>query len=234
LSDAVAAAILAAMFMQFSPNARQVVVHAQEEARELCHVHVGTEHLLLGLMYPAGCHADFALTRVGLNRTAVRARVRHHDPGGLEPTDDSMPFTERASSTLELALREMRRLGQKLGTPEHMLLGLLMLEDSVAVQIIRDSGVDIDILRGAVLEDRSLWDQELSALGPADAEAVVMSTEIRPAADVQDLLMVATARAEDEGRSEFTVRDLLMAIRHDRSAAVTLAELGTDDDPVPG
>ena len=38
------------MFVQFTPPARQAVVFAQEEARELGHDWVGTEHLLLGLM----------------------------------------------------------------------------------------------------------------------------------------------------------------------------------------
>ena len=80
-----------------------------------------------------------------------------------------MPFTEHATAAIELAVRETRRLGQKVGTPEHMLLGLLTVADSVAVKVIRASGVDLGRLRAAVLEDRSLWDQELSALGPSEA-----------------------------------------------------------------
>ena len=38
------------MFERFSGQARHVVVSAQEEARELDHNYIGTEHLLLGLL----------------------------------------------------------------------------------------------------------------------------------------------------------------------------------------
>ncbi len=38
------------MFERFTEDARQVVKGAQEEARGLRHTHIGTEHLLLGLM----------------------------------------------------------------------------------------------------------------------------------------------------------------------------------------
>jgi hypothetical protein len=35
------------MFERFTDRARRVVVLAQEEARMLCHDHIGTEHILL-------------------------------------------------------------------------------------------------------------------------------------------------------------------------------------------
>jgi ATP-dependent Clp protease ATP-binding subunit ClpC len=38
------------MFDRFTDRARRVVVLAQEEARMLNHNHVGTEHILLGLI----------------------------------------------------------------------------------------------------------------------------------------------------------------------------------------
>ena len=38
------------MFERFTEKARRVIVVAQEEARKLQHHHIGTEHLLLGLV----------------------------------------------------------------------------------------------------------------------------------------------------------------------------------------
>lgn len=40
-----------ALFERFTERARQVVVLAQVEARTLKHDHIGTEHLLLGLVH---------------------------------------------------------------------------------------------------------------------------------------------------------------------------------------
>src|SRR5262249_16291260 len=37
-------------FEHFSPRARQAVARAQDEARELGHAAIGTEHLLLGVL----------------------------------------------------------------------------------------------------------------------------------------------------------------------------------------
>ena len=45
------------MFERFSPDSRQVVVYAQDEARRLGHDWIGTDHLLLGILRgldPAG------------------------------------------------------------------------------------------------------------------------------------------------------------------------------------
>ena len=38
------------MFDRFTPRARQVIVLAQDDARELTYDYIGTEHLLLGLL----------------------------------------------------------------------------------------------------------------------------------------------------------------------------------------
>jgi ATP-dependent Clp protease ATP-binding subunit ClpA len=64
------------MFERFTEDARQVVVRAQEEARRLHSDHIGTEHLLLGLLDQDSPTAA-VLVRHGLTReptvTAIRA-----------------------------------------------------------------------------------------------------------------------------------------------------------------
>ena len=56
------------MFERFSGQARHVVVSAQEEARELDHNYIGTEHLLLGLLATSD-----SLASVSLNALEVHA-----------------------------------------------------------------------------------------------------------------------------------------------------------------
>ncbi|MGO9972455.1 MAG: Clp protease N-terminal domain-containing protein [Solirubrobacteraceae bacterium] len=60
------------MFEQFTDRARFVVAEAQEEARELRHSHVGSEHLLLGLLREEDGAAARAL--VSLDVTLDRGR----------------------------------------------------------------------------------------------------------------------------------------------------------------
>ncbi|MET8047563.1 MULTISPECIES: Clp protease N-terminal domain-containing protein [unclassified Streptosporangium] len=54
------------MFERFTDNARQVTVLAQEEARRLRHGHIGTEHLLLGLLRQGDSVGAQVLTGLGL------------------------------------------------------------------------------------------------------------------------------------------------------------------------
>ncbi|HVD27924.1 MAG TPA: Clp protease N-terminal domain-containing protein [Mycobacteriales bacterium] len=63
------------MFERFTEDARQVVVRAQEEARRLHSDHIGTEHLLLGLLDQDSPTAA-VLVRHGLTRESTVAAVR--------------------------------------------------------------------------------------------------------------------------------------------------------------
>jgi ATP-dependent Clp protease ATP-binding subunit ClpA len=64
------------MFERFTAGARQVVVHAKEEARALNHHHIGTEHLLLGLLTPDGGIAYRVLRAAGLSHDRVLGDVK--------------------------------------------------------------------------------------------------------------------------------------------------------------
>jgi ATP-dependent Clp protease ATP-binding subunit ClpA len=61
------------MFERFTERARNVVVHAQGEARDLGHGYIGTEHLLLGLLRESSGVAGRVLDRLGIERDAVRS-----------------------------------------------------------------------------------------------------------------------------------------------------------------
>jgi ATP-dependent Clp protease ATP-binding subunit ClpA len=62
------------MFERFGDEARQAVVLAQEEALELRHGWIGTEHLLLGLLRAGGGGTDL-LTGFGVELAPVREEV---------------------------------------------------------------------------------------------------------------------------------------------------------------
>ncbi|MFC9329302.1 Clp protease N-terminal domain-containing protein [Kitasatospora sp. NPDC057015] len=63
------------MFERFTVAARDTVVRAQEEAVELRHDRVGTEHLLLGVLRQAGDPAAGVLLAAGLDLPTARAAV---------------------------------------------------------------------------------------------------------------------------------------------------------------
>lgn len=59
----------------FSPRSRRVVARARREARRLGDEHLGTEHLLLGLLEESEGGAARVLANLGVDRTQARQTV---------------------------------------------------------------------------------------------------------------------------------------------------------------
>ena len=63
------------VFERFTDRARRVLVLAQEEARLQSHNHIGTEHLLSGLIHEGEGAGAKALESLGISLEAVRLQV---------------------------------------------------------------------------------------------------------------------------------------------------------------
>jgi ATP-dependent Clp protease ATP-binding subunit ClpA len=63
------------VFERFTRNTRVAVVLAHEEARELGHHEIGSQHLLLGLLQAADDDLSAVLSGYGLTADVVRARL---------------------------------------------------------------------------------------------------------------------------------------------------------------
>jgi ATP-dependent Clp protease ATP-binding subunit ClpC len=138
---------------QFSDQAREVVVYAMQEAIELRHDYVGSEALLLGLLAAPTCRAAIVLRELGATapdaRLAVRRTVRggDHDPGRPR----AIPFTPRAKKVLENSLAQMHTLGRQSIQPEHLLLGMTDEDDSIALRILLELGINRQTIRDRLL-----------------------------------------------------------------------------------
>jgi ATP-dependent Clp protease ATP-binding subunit ClpA len=135
------------MFERFTGESRQVVVLAQELARDLTHHHIGTEHLLLALLAQESSPVRRGLVGLGLTPEAARALVLDAVPREQTPPPGHIPFTPRAKKALELSLREaLARNDQHIG-PEHLLLGILAEGGGVAARILLLDGRTADRIR---------------------------------------------------------------------------------------
>jgi len=152
------------MFERFTDRARRVVVTAQEEARMLGHNHIGSEHLLLGLLHEEAGTAARVLAADGITVEAARTQVEElAGPGSKSPTGH-IPFTQRARKVLELSLREALEQKQRFIGTEHILLALLRDSGDVGAQVLERLGGSLSALRQRVLE-------EARAVAPDPAEA---------------------------------------------------------------
>jgi ATP-dependent Clp protease ATP-binding subunit ClpA len=90
------------MFERFTSAARGVVIGAQQEARELGHPLIGTEHVLIALVADADTPVARLLAAYHLDAAAVRAAVRRH-VGSPEP-DLSSTETDAEDAAALLAI----------------------------------------------------------------------------------------------------------------------------------
>jgi len=234
------------MFERFTAHARRAVVTAQEEARELNHNYIGTEHLLLallrrpdGLPNEEGAIAPAILDEFGMSRDGVREEVIDKvGVGKGKAKSGHIPFTPRAKKVLELALREALQLHHNYIGTEHILLGLIREDEGVAVQIMRKHA-DLLALRAAVLDRVPAGDGDQGTLaaatgtllrrararlgGPRDGGDVGAT----PATDA-----TLTEAARLAGGAPVGSHHLLLAALADpnSAAARTLAGLGVDLD----
>jgi ATP-dependent Clp protease ATP-binding subunit ClpA len=143
------------LFTRFSAEARQVVVEAQEQARELAHDHVGPEHLLLGVLRGGeSSPAARVLHRLGLTSERARREVEARlGRGDTRPTGQ-IPFRPAAKQALEAALHEALSLEEDVVAPEHILLGIVADEAGAAAEIIRAVEPDVSELRRATEQAR--------------------------------------------------------------------------------
>ncbi len=139
------------MFERFTERARQVVVLAQEEARDLKHSYIGTEHLLLGLLREGDGVAARVLTTLDVSLEDVRSEIMRIVGEGEHESQGQIPFTPRAKKVLELALREALSLGHNYIGTEHVLLGLVRESEGVAARILNDVDADADRIRQEVM-----------------------------------------------------------------------------------
>ena len=139
------------MFERFTDRARSAVRLAQEEARLLGHKHIGTEHVLLGLLgEPEGIGAR-ALTALGISLEAARADVERIAGRGEGTPPGHIPFSRRAKKVLELSLREALKLKHNYIGTEHIVLGLVREGEGLAARILVESGADLPAIRREVM-----------------------------------------------------------------------------------
>lgn len=91
------------MFERFTQDARVVVVRSQEEARELGHDHIGTEHVVLAMLLHGQGAAAEALTACGATLDDLRRRTVEGNRTERDPLDPE------ALASLGIDLDEVRR-----------------------------------------------------------------------------------------------------------------------------
>jgi len=150
-----------------APQTKQVINYAIEESRMLGHSHVGTEHLLLGIVRQGESTAAKVLASLGVELEKIRHQViielGQQGPAAASPPPAAPSgsafggfsgpferFNDRAKRVLAFAQDEAIRFKHNYIGTEHVLLGLVREGESVAAKVLTALGVELSKVRTAV------------------------------------------------------------------------------------
>jgi DNA-binding transcriptional regulator YhcF (GntR family) len=140
-----------------SQNARRALAYARDEAIQLQHEYVGTEHILLGVLRTQDPLIEAVMEALEVTPTQIRDRLEESLRRGKGlPLTGELPYTSRGKKTLEFAMSEARAdeaqaaEGRKAGRTldvDHLLVGLMREEKGIAAVVLRSFGVTLPRLR---------------------------------------------------------------------------------------
>ena len=141
------------MYERFTDRARKVMKLASEEARKFNHEYVGTEHILLGLLWEGSGLAANVLVHFGVDLRSIRFEVEKLIQRGPHTmTLGKLPYTLRAKKVIDYSMEEARNLGHNYVGTEHILLGLLQEDAGVAAQVLINLGLRLEETRRVIDE----------------------------------------------------------------------------------
>jgi ATP-dependent Clp protease ATP-binding subunit ClpA len=169
------------MYERFTDRARKVMQLANQEAQRLNHEYIGTEHILLGLVKEGSGVAANVLKNLDIDLRKIRLEVEKLVQTGPDMvTLGKLPQTPRAKKVIEYSIEEARNLNHNYVGTEHLLLGLLREQESVAAQVLMNLGLKLEGVREEVLN--------LQRLNPADEFRLQAGSLPKPVKDLYEEL----------------------------------------------
>jgi uncharacterized protein (TIGR03435 family) len=148
------------MFDRFTLPALQVLFYARSEVTQLGSSAVEPEHILLGLLDEGTGLGSRVLARTGDAVDNIRGDiVRRLARREKIPESAEIPFSTSCERALKFASEEADRLLHSSVGTEHLLLGLLREERSVAAEVLAARGVRIEAVREAIVGARGRGEQ---------------------------------------------------------------------------
>jgi len=139
------------MFERYTEKARRVVFFARYEASHFGSPTIETEHLLLGWFREEKALAYRLLPGLNYQSTLQHVEAQVKKQASI-PTHVDLPLSDECKRVLRAAAEEADRLNHRHIGTEHLLLGLLHEEKSLAAQFLQAHGAALEALRQKIQE----------------------------------------------------------------------------------
>ncbi len=134
----------------FSRRVKDVIQYSKEEALRLGHVHIGTEHLVLGMIREGECMAIEILVSLGIDIKLLRKSIEEisaSSPKSISSERSNLPLTKQAEKALKTTFLEAKLYNSDIiGTP-HLLLCVLRNDSDPIFQLLFQQGITYDVVK---------------------------------------------------------------------------------------
>lgn len=172
------------MFSKFSEEAQKVLLLARKEMMDLNHPYVGSEHLLLAILYNRNLSLAKKLNNYNINYDSFRRELIKVVGIGNIGTKWFL-YTPLLKKVLENAIYESKERGEREVTVERIFLSLLEEGEGIAIRLLLGMNIDIDKLYSEFSNDfivrKNKKDRKLLVYDfVVDFNKMVTSNEIDP------------------------------------------------------
>ncbi len=141
------------MFERYTERARRVLFFARYEATQLGSASIESEHLLLGLIREGKGLTSRIFARSSLSLESIRKEIEGRTVFREKvSTSVDIPFSPETRHVLQFAAEEADRLLHTYIGTEHLLLGILREERSVAATILYEKGMRLASVRDDIVQ----------------------------------------------------------------------------------
>jgi ornithine carbamoyltransferase len=229
------------MWQRFTERSRRLVVYAQEEAARFGQSAVTPEHLLLGLLREPDSIALLVLEHLGASPGRLRTELELQLPRASTAVGTDLELNPSAKAVMNSAYEEARRLEDHYVGTEHVLLGLIRQQDSVAARILTRQGAELDRARTEVRSTHAREEHASGLMGSLQERLknlVALRRELGKAGDEDgaaihlhgewsylDALLALTKQAPQERSPASAAANALLAVDLARAVCQNLRDL---------
>jgi ATP-dependent Clp protease ATP-binding subunit ClpC len=183
------------MFERYCEAARRTLFFARYETSQLGGMAIETEHVLLGLLRDKKGLTRTIFTRAQLTYEDVHREIDARGAGERVSTSVEIPFSAETKRVLQYAAEEADLLHHAQVGTEHLLLGVLREDHSVAASILTRNGLTLERARDEIEQllnegTRPSWDSQGNRTEPHEHIDVIKN-------QVEQLGRLASGRAHD-------------------------------------
>lgn len=140
------------MANRFTESAQNALNAAPQVASRLGHTYIGSEHILLGILYNENSVASKLLISKGITYEKLFDKIAENSGEGDAGSTVEFELTPRTKHIIEMSGDLARATGQSFIATEHILMALLRENECIAVRLLKSEGVNIPELYNEAYE----------------------------------------------------------------------------------